>query len=94
MLREWLKNKKNKNCFDVKHMVESSFVISTWWFFGVFLFCFFVFFFFFFRAAPVAYGGSQARGPIRAVATSLHHSYSNAGSMLPLLPTPQLTAMP
>ena len=34
----------------------------------------FPFFFFLsfclFRAAPVAYGGSQARGPIRAVATS------------------------
>ena len=30
-------------------------------------------------AAPVAYGGSQARGPIRAIATGLHHSHSNAG---------------
>ena len=28
-------------------------------------------------AAPTAYGGSQARGPIRAVATSLHQSHSN-----------------
>ena len=33
-----------------------------------------------FRAIPVAYGGSQARGPIRAVAAGLHHSHSNAGS--------------
>ena len=27
-----------------------------------------------FRATPVAYGGSQARGPIGAVAAGLHHS--------------------
>ena len=32
-----------------------------------------------FRAAPVAYGGSQSRGPIGAVAADLHHSHSNAG---------------
>ena len=32
-----------------------------------------------FRAVPVAYGGSQARGRIRAVATGLHHSH--AGSL-------------
>ena len=31
-----------------------------------------------FRATPEAYGGSQARGLIRAVAASLHHSHSNA----------------
>ena len=31
-------------------------------------------------AAPAAYGGSQARGQIGAVATSLHQSHSNAGS--------------
>jgi len=30
-------------------------------------------------AAPAAYGGSQARGQIGAVATGLHHSHSNAG---------------
>ena len=30
-----------------------------------------------FRAAPTAYRGSQARGPIRAIAAGLHHSYSN-----------------
>ena len=34
----------------------------------------------FFRATPKAYGSSQARGPIRAVATGLHHAHSNAGS--------------
>ena len=33
-----------------------------------------------FRAAPVVYGGSQARGPIGAVATGLRQSHSNARS--------------
>ena len=31
--------------------------------------------------APAAHGGFQARGQIRAVGTSLHHSHSNAGSL-------------
>ena len=35
------------------------------------------------RAAPAAYGGSQARGPVRAVAASLHQSHSNTGSLTP-----------
>ena len=43
-------------------------------------------------AASVAYGGSQARGLIGAVAASLRQSHSNAGSELCLQPTPQLTA--
>ena len=42
-------------------------------------------------AAPVAYGGSQARGLIGAVATSLRQSHSNMGSEPRLQPTPQLT---
>ena len=50
------------------------------------------FFFNLFRAAAAAYGGSQARGPITAVAASLHHSNSNARSELHLQPTPQLMA--
>ena len=33
-----------------------------------------------FRAEPVAYGGSQASGLIRAAAAGLCHSHSNAGS--------------
>ena len=37
---------------------------------------------FFFRATPEAYGGSQARGPIRAIAASLCLSHSNARSEL------------
>ena len=37
-------------------------------------------YFFSFRAAPVAYGGSQARGQTRAAAAILHHSHSNSRS--------------
>ena len=55
---------------------------------------FFLFFFLLFRAALVAYGGSQARGPIGAVAAGLHHSHGNAGSEPHLQPIPQLMAMP
>ena len=46
------------------------------------------------RAALKAYGGSQARGLIGAVAAGLHHSHSYSGSEPRLRPTPQLTAMP
>ena len=45
-------------------------------------------------AAPTAYGDSQARGRIRAVAASLCQSQSNKGSKPHLQPTPQLTAIP
>ena len=62
----------------------------------------FFFFFFFFafwlfaisRATPMAYGGSQARGLIRAVAAGLRQSHSNEGSEPHLRPTPQLIATP
>ena len=47
-----------------------------------------------FRAAPAAYGSSQARGQIRAIATGLRHSHSNAGSKSRLRPASQLMAMP
>ena len=45
-----------------------------------------------FRAMPMTYGDFQARGPIGAVATGLHHNHSNAGSEPCLWPTPQVTA--
>ena len=61
--------------------------------FKISLFYFILFYFCLFRAAPVSYGGSQAGGPIRAVAAGLHHSHSNEGSKPHLQPTPQLTAM-
>ena len=41
---------------------------------------FFIYLFLLFRAAPAAYGGSQARGRIGAAAASLCHSHSNTGS--------------
>ena len=45
-------------------------------------------------ATPVAHGGSQARGPIRAVAPSLRQSHSNTRSEQSRRPTPQLMATP
>ena len=36
--------------------------------------------FFLFRASPAAYGSSQARGQVRAVAASLRHSHSHTRS--------------
>ena len=45
-------------------------------------------------AAAAAYGGSQARGRIGAVAAVLRQSHSNLGSEPHLQPTPQLTATP
>ena len=60
-------------------------------YFHYFSFFVFIFLFLFFRAPHVAYGSSQARGQNRAVAASLCHSHSNAGSKLCLLLTPQFT---
>ena len=56
---------------------------------------FFSFFclFAFSRAVPMAYGGSQARCLIGAVATSLRQSHSNVGFKPRLQPTPELMAM-
>ena len=48
---------------------------------------------YFFWAASAAYGGSQARGLIGAVAASLRQSHS-VGSQPRLQPTPQLIATP
>ena len=47
-----------------------------------------------FRVTTAAYGSSQARGPIGAVAAGLHHGHSNKGSEPQLQPIPQLTATP
>ena len=56
----------------------------------IYLFCLFCYFY----AAPAAYGGSQARGRMGAVAAGLHQSHSNVGSEPHLQPKPQLMAMP
>ena len=45
------------------------------------------------RAAPAAYGGSQARDQIGAIPDGLHHNHSNTRSELRLQPTPHLMAM-
>ena len=66
----------------LKMAVHKSFLFS---FFGLFVFL---------GPHPRAYGGSQARGPIGAVAAGLHHSHGNLGSKPHLPPTPQLTEMP
>ena len=55
----------NISCLAIKQEFYS---ISTFFFFGLF------------RAAPEAYGGSQARGSRGAKAAGLYHSHSNAGS--------------
>ena len=55
--------------------------------------CGILFYFCLFRAAPMAYGESQARSPIRAVVDGLSHTHSDTGSKLHLRPTPQLMAM-
>ena len=54
--------------------------------------CLFVYLFSLFRATPMAYGGSQARGRIRAVAAGHSHSHHNARSESRLRPAPQCSA--
>ena len=59
-----IKNSDNtKCCKDVEKL--DHFYIEVWFFF------FFLVFFCLFRAAPVGYGGSQARGPIGTVAAGV-----------------------
>ena len=57
---------------------------------NLFIYVFIYFCLFLFRAAPVAYGGSQARSPAGAIATSLY-LYSSAESEPLLQSTPRLT---
>ena len=66
------------------HWVSVVFFVS-WVFFCLFAFS---------RATPGAYGGSQARGLIGAIATGLRQNHSNAGSKPRLRLTPQLIATP
>ena len=67
-------------------LINTTGLLMVFWVFFVFLFAFS-------RAAPTAYGGSQARSLIGAIAASLHQSHSNARSKPYLLLTPQLTAL-
>ena len=50
------------------------------------------FLFLLFPSSPAAYGGSQARGGIRAVAAGLYHSHSRTRSETCLRPTLHLEA--
>ena len=58
---------------------------------GKIKFCFILFFTFFFRAAPTAYGGSQARGQTGTVVASLQ---GIRAASVTYTTVPQLTAMP
>ena len=94
-----LKTRRNDICKLLQFLLRFllSLVICIWWkslTSNFLLFHPFFFSFFLFRAAPVAYGGSQARGQIGVVAASLCHTHSNTGSEVHLWPTPQLTPMP
>ena len=67
----------------VVHVVSCTAAEVTFFFVCLFVFGFLGFFFCLFAiswAAPKAYGGSQAKGPIGAVATGLCQSHSNTGS--------------
>ena len=56
---------------------------------------FYLFIYFFISwAAPMAYGGSQARDRIGSMAAGLLQSHRKAGSEPRQQSTPQLTAMP
>ena len=98
-LKKKTKNKKSIiNCpthliLNVCYFVIYLLILFLFFLFLFYFLPFFLVFLFFSRALPAAYGGSQARGLMGAVAASLHHSHSNARSEPRLQPTPQLTAM-
>ena len=75
--------------FTFKVNLDISVLISI---FLIILDYYYYYYYYFEGAAPTAYGYSQARGWIGAVAAG--HSHSNARSKPHLWTTPQLTAMP
>ena len=84
--------------FDIALYILGTSHLLNMWFANIFFYCVvYLFIFFFpslFRAALVAYGSSQARGKIKAVAASLCHSHSNARSEPYPQPTLELMATP
>ena len=70
------------------------FMVSCLIFRFLFIYLFIFVFLPFSWATLVAYGGSQARGRIGAIAAGLHRSHSNLGYEPHLQPTPQFVAMP
>ena len=71
--------------------MNSKYCCNQW---SLYFLLFFCWPFVFFRAAPMAYGCSQARGWIGATAAGLYYSHSNARSEPCLKPTTQLTPTP
>ena len=73
-------------CWQLKNLDKREkefFVIFLQFFFKYEIFLnklFYFILFFLFQGHTAAYGGSQARGRIRATAAGLHHSHSNARS--------------
>ena len=66
-----------KKCIGIQLTYSVSFRCTPRW---LQLYIHMLFFSFSFRVAPKAYGRSQARGPIGAVAADLHRSHSSTGS--------------
>ena len=95
--REWKKTMECHSGSQERNMESGvGWAGGKWRGVGSVLFCLFYFIsfhFILFRAAPVACGGSQAKGWSRAAATGLCHSHSTARSKLRLRPTPRLMAV-
>ena len=68
-----MKRNRGLRCVGVTVGVFCLFVLGF-----IYLFIYLFLSFCLFRAAPVAYGGSQARSRIGAVVAGLHRSHSNA----------------
>ena len=66
--------------------------LSGWRNIYIYIYIYIYIFICIFRATYVAYGSSQAKGQIGAVAAGLHQSHGNAGSKPHLWPTLQLMA--
>ena len=91
---EVVRERKERNRSTWKlSILSAQFVVNPkllFFFLFYFIFCLFAFS----RVSPSAYGGSQARSRIGAVAAGLRQSHSNTGSKPRLQPTPQFTATP
>ena len=90
-IKECRRNMILKSMDDNKNIITNSRYTKLTLFMVLSFFLFFSLSLLSFRASPTAYGGSQARGLIRATAASLRHSHSTIGSKPHLWPTPQLT---
>ena len=81
---------KKSGCYSIAK--KNEIIISV---FLIFILFYFIFCLFAISWATLtAYGGSQARGPIGAIAIGLCQNHSHTGSEPHLQPTPQLTTTP